>query len=193
MPFEDFNQEGAQSEQKDSATFEKTYESTMGVWFEIGQNVKDAMMQRGWTEADIGDFDNALDEAAQNIIIHGGNFDIQHEEGEDKETYENRIAAAAKDPEKRSRPVVVAAHFDADSVDVVIQGVPGRLFDEASVPDPTADENLLETHGKGMKISGEDSDAVYYDAEHGIAVLKKFKEHAAWRSLRKGMKLEDLK
>lgn len=68
----------------------------------------------------------ALEEAIINAIRHGNRFD-------------------------RSKVVRIEAHINQRRTEIIVEDE-GPGFDRASVPDPTADENLHSLHGRGLLL-----------------------------------------
>ena len=87
-------------------------------------------------------------EATNNAIIHGNN----------------------SDPQKN---VKIEIHSDQSQLKVLIEDQ-GRGFDFASIPDPTAPENLEKINGRGIFLMERLSDEILY-MEDGRVVELKFK------------------
>jgi serine/threonine-protein kinase RsbW len=119
---------------------------------------------RKFRNADGSEFDIeiALREALTNAIVHGN-----HE-----------------DPEKR---VYVTSHCGQDGeVSITIRDQ-GQGFDNRAVPDPTAPENTLSPHGRGIYLVQALMDEVRFE-EGGTVVNMRKKPNASSSAQRKGIK-----
>jgi serine/threonine-protein kinase RsbW len=102
------------------------------------------------SEADI---ETAVHEALANAVVHGN----------------------CKNPEKR---VYVVCHCDLDGGISITIGDQGQGFDNRAVPDPTAPENQLLAHGRGIYLMRASMDEVRFDSE-GVVVRMRKKPNAA--------------
>jgi len=94
----------------------------------------------------------AVHEALANAVVHG-----------------NRL-----DPNKRVG-VACRCYIDGE-VSIAIRDH-GRGFDSSSLPDPTAPENQLSTHGRGIYLMQASMDEVHFD-EGGVVVRMRKKSNA---------------
>jgi serine/threonine-protein kinase RsbW len=82
--------------------------------------------------------ETALREALANAIVHGGKNDDRH-------------------------TVQLSVACDEDhEIQMVVRG-PGSGFDPNSVPDPTTNQNMYETHGRGLYLINQLMDEVRYE------------------------------
>lgn len=73
--------------------------------------------------------------------------------------------------ESSEEPVGVTFTVEGDSIELLVRDQ-GRGFDPEEVPDPTNDENLLKTSGRGLKMIRKLMDQVSYSfPEEGGTVL----------------------
>ena len=92
----------------------------------------------------------ALDEALINAMHHGNlEVDSVLRKTENEEGYYNLIKARKKESPFCHRRVRVEAEFSDDHICVQITD-DGLGFDPASIPDPTAKENLHSVSGRGL-------------------------------------------
>lgn len=104
------------------------------------------------------DIELALREAITNAVVHGNNHD----------------------PDKR---VEVVCRFSLDGeVSITIRDQ-GQGFDSGALPDPTAVENRLSTHGRGVYLMRALMDEVWF--EEGGAVVNMRKPNGSSRANRK--------
>ena len=94
----------------------------------------------------------ALHEALTNAVVHGS-----HE-----------------DPDKR---VYVLCRCSVDGEVLLTIRDQGQGFDSSAIPDPTAEENLLSTHGRGIYLMHTLMDEVSFD-EGGVVVRMRKKANA---------------
>lgn len=106
-----------------------------------------------------GDIEMALREALANAVIHGN----------------------GKNPRKR---VYVTCRCYMDGQVLITVRDEGRGFDSSAVPDPTFQENLLFTHGRGIYLMKTLMDEVSFE-EGGAVVTMRKKSNASSAEQRK--------
>lgn len=148
------------------------YPSELDSGYKAGQDVKRELALRGWSEAEVNHFDNAVDEVVQNAVIHG-NLKVQHAKGESPDEYRRKEEAAEHDPQLHAKKVEVVMRFEADMVEVTVQGEPAP-FAPDKVPDPTTEEGLMNPDGRGMWITAMVCEVPpYFEPARGITILWK--------------------
>ncbi len=114
---------------------------------QLAQEVVGRLEERGFEEELCFAVRLALEEALSNAIKHG-----------------NR-----SDPHKR---IMVSACIDDDGAAITVADE-GNGFDPASVPDPTADENLEKPCGRGIMLMRAYMDKVEYnDRGNEVRIIK---------------------
>ena len=93
---------------------------------EVQKKILDEVERRGYVPDALFAIKLALEEALINAIKHGNKMD-------------------------RSKTVRIEAAIGDDETQLVVEDE-GPGFDRASVPDPTADENLERLHGRGILL-----------------------------------------
>jgi serine/threonine-protein kinase RsbW len=78
-----------------------------------------------------------------------------------REALANAIVHGCKNDERQTIQLSVVCDEDRE-VQIVVRN-PGTGFDPTSVPDPTADENIYETHGRGLYLISRLMDEVRYE------------------------------
>ena len=78
-----------------------------------------------------------------------------------REALANAIIHGCKNDERQTIQLSVACDEDRE-VQMVVRN-PGTGFDPTSVPDPTVDENIYETHGRGLYLISRLMDEVRYE------------------------------
>jgi serine/threonine-protein kinase RsbW len=111
------------------------------------RTILDALAELGWTERELFGVHLALEEAVMNAIKHGN----------------------ALDPAKTVH-VVARASPHRTSVKITDQG---SGFDPSTVPDPTLEENLLKTTGRGVMLMRHYMTSVRYNRAGNSVELKK--------------------
>jgi len=149
-------------------------ESKLSSANEAAEKIVGELTKRGWTEDERGHFENAVDEAVQNAIIHG-NWGLEHIKGETNEEYLERERLAEADSNNK-KSVDITLRFEPDLVEVTIQATPRPFFNPEEVPDPTTEEGLEKASGRGMFLSTMLSDYSKFDPKNGGTVLGKFKK-----------------
>lgn len=127
---------------------QQTFASVPQMACELIRSVVSELETRGWTESDMFAIHMALEESIMNAIKHGNKCD----------------------PAKQ---VTVRFQLFEDRFEVVIrdQGAGFRLED---VPDPTLEENLENTSGRGVMLIQQFMDQVeYQDGGCQVAMLKR--------------------
>lgn len=114
---------------------------------EVVEKVEKQLLDLGWTSDEIGGFDVAISEAMANAIVHGN-----HDDKSKKVTVEIDLG-------EREATVSVANE--------------GGGFDVSAVMDPTADENILKTSGRGIFLMRQYCDTVEFLDGGKKAVLTK--------------------
>ena len=102
------------------------FQSNFDTGCEVQQRILDEVERHGFNTNSLFATRLALEEALVNAIKHGNKLD----------------------PAKK---VVVEARVSADRVEIEIEDQ-GPGFDRASVPDPTAEENLCKCSGRGILL-----------------------------------------
>ena len=117
----------------------------------------------------------ALEEALANAIVHG-NLEIgSNMRDQDDGTYEELMATRLKQPPFQSRRVRVAATFTTHQTVFEICDE-GKGFDVSALPDPTAEDRLSRSHGRGLLLIQSLVDEVRYnECGNQITLVK-------WRS-----------
>ena len=105
----------------------------------------------------------ALDEALANAIVHGNQ----------------------SDPSKAVR-IGVALQRDG-SLLIIVKDV-GSGFDVDCIPEPTAEENLMMTHGRGIFLIRRLVDEVRFHFESGTEICMHFRPPPKMQAVRKGSK-----
>lgn len=114
----------------------------------------------------------ALTEAMANALIHG-NLEVSSDlrEQASDEFYQTIDARRGQEP-YASRRVDVIMRFSQASATFVIRDQ-GKGFDRASVPDPTAPENLLRASGRGILLMKTYCNTVAWnDAGNEVTMVK---------------------
>ncbi len=106
---------------------------------EVSREITVILKDAGISDAVIFDVRVALEEALRNAMIHGNKMDP-----------EKKVTVGAKITEKD-----LVVHVEDD----------GEGFEPESVPDPTDEENILKTSGRGVYLIRHLMDKVSY--EHG--------------------------
>ena len=135
---------------------ESVFESQEKSAQEISELVIKKTIERGWSFKDpdeIGNFPMAVIEAAANAIKHGN-----HEM-----------------PDKK---VTVETDIDAEHATVIIRDE-GEGFDPGIVPNPIAEERLLQTSGRGVFLMRELCDKFEYRDGGRTVELTKYKTKPA--------------
>ena len=97
---------------------------------EVADAIAGRLRELGWTEEnDIDQFTLAIQEGLVNAAKHGNRYDSH-------------------------KKVTVEVNLTHDEAWVTISDE-GKGFDQNKVPDPTTQEGLLETHGRGVLIMGQ--------------------------------------
>ncbi len=105
----------------------------------------------------------ALDEALANAIIHGNQ----------------------SDPSKAVR-IGVALKEDGGLLIIVKDVGPG--FDVARIPEPTTEENLMMTHGRGIFLIKRLVDELWFHFENGTEICMRFRPPLKMKAIRKKSK-----
>jgi serine/threonine-protein kinase RsbW len=101
----------------------------------------------GCVPAGVSDVEIALREALANAIIHGNHED-------------------------RRKHVHVTCCCEPDEVSITVKDE-GRGFDISSVPDPTAPENIVSVHGRGVHVIKALMDEVRFEEGGSVIHMKK--------------------
>ena len=116
----------------------------------------------------------ALEEAISNAIIHG-NLEVSSKLRDlEDESFERMIAFRLEKTPFGSRRVQIEARFSETEVTFTITDE-GPGFDIAAIPDPTEDENVLLTHGRGLFLMRSFMDNVTHNANGNQVTLVKRK------------------
>lgn len=102
----------------------------------------------------------ALDEALANAIIHGNQ----------------------SDPSKAVR--IGVALKEEGGLLIIVKDV-GRGFDVACVPEPTTEQNLMMTHGRGIFLIKRLVDEVWFHFENGTEICMGFRPPLQMNAIRK--------
>ena len=103
-----------------------------------------------WSDRDRWQFAMAMDEALINAMHHGNlEIDSGLRESENEQDYYDLVRQRKHESPFCHRRVRVEAEFSDQHICVQISD-DGRGFDPTSVPDPTSDENLHKTNGRGL-------------------------------------------
>ena len=78
-----------------------------------------------------------------------------------REALANAIVHGCKNDDRQTVQLAVACDEDHE-VEMVVRG-PGSGFDPRSVPDPTVNQNVYETHGRGLYLIKQLMDEVHYE------------------------------
>lgn len=115
----------------------------------------------------------AVGEAVINAIVHG-NLEIESESRDEPgDVYDKQIEARRLDPRFRHRRVRIICRYTAHAGRVTVRDE-GRGFDAAAVPDPTAEENLSRSYGRGILLIRAFFDDVYYsDKGNAVTMVKR--------------------
>jgi serine/threonine-protein kinase RsbW len=103
----------------------------------VHNGANELLLSKGWSEDERADVTLAIDEALTNAIRHG----------------------CKNDPTKE---VQCLLSFDDAGEIVIVVRDPGAGFDPKAVPDPTEDENLLKSSGRGVLLINQLMDAVEF-------------------------------
>lgn len=104
----------------------------------------------GWTDRDRWQFAMAMDEALVNAMHHGNlEVDSKLRDSDNDSEYYDEIQSRKARPPFCHRRVRVEAEFSEQHVCVQISD-DGDGFDPSSIGDPTAEENLHKTSGRGL-------------------------------------------
>ena len=104
----------------------------------------------GWTDRDRWQFAMAMDEALVNAMHHGNlEVDSKLRDSDNESDYYDEIQSRKNKPPFCHRRVRVEAEFSEQHICVQISD-DGQGFDPSNVGDPTAEENLLKTSGRGL-------------------------------------------
>jgi len=123
---------------------------------EAEKALRQELLGQGWTDKEIGEFpEMAFREALINAIKHG----TLEQEG-------------VSEDEKMKRKVLVKLGFREGHVAVTIRDQ-GMGFNPKKVSDPTAEENLQKSSGRGMLFMNQYSDSVAFnDSGNEVTLLK---------------------
>lgn len=78
-----------------------------------------------------------------------------------REALANAIIHGCKNDDRQTVQLSVACDEDC-GIEMVVRG-PGNGFDPKSIPDPTIDQNIYETHGRGLYLINQLMDEVRYE------------------------------
>lgn len=125
------------------------------------------------TERDQMSVGMALEEALTNAVVHG-NLEVSSKlRDRDDNSFEQAIAQNLQTPLFSERRVDVTARFSQAEAAFVI-GDEGPGFDVNRLPDPTDDENLSLTHGRGVFLMRSFMDEVVYNnAGNQVTLVKR--------------------
>lgn len=140
----------------------------------FGSKVEEKLRELGWTDEDVGNFSIAVDEAIANALIHG-NLGIEgKKEDESREAYDLRVAEIAGNAENRGKRIRIEIHVAGGVAEVKVHD-DGKGFERKQVPDPTTDEKLMGTTGRGIFLMEKFSDDPLVFSEKGDVILTKRK------------------
>ncbi len=133
-----------------------SFESTPGKAMEVADAVEERLRGLGWTEEQLGNFKVAIHEGIINAVVHGN-------EG---------------DPAKKvDVELNIVKDVDGEEMAEITIIDEGKGFDPDTVPDPTEGENLLEGHGRGLYIMGDETDvAPEFLPNQGRLILRRKKD-----------------
>lgn len=125
------------------------------------------------TERDQMSVGLALEEALTNAVVHG-NLEVSSKLRDlDDNSFEDAIAFNLEQPHFSERRVDVTARFSETEASFVI-GDQGPGFDVNQLPDPTDDEHLTLTHGRGVFLMRSFMDQVVYNnAGNQVTLVKR--------------------
>ena len=104
---------------------------------EISREVTDELRSLGTHEGLIFDIQVAMEEALRNAMIHGNKFDPQKKVSVEAEVVGGKVRVCVEDE--------------------------GAGFVSSNVPDPTDEENILKTSGRGVYMINHLMDEVKYE------------------------------
>ena len=107
-------------------TYNKSFPSDPDLLPEIEEYILEIAKKAGLDPEKFNNLALSVSEAAANSILHGNNAD------------------AAKEVE-------ITVHYDDKMISIIFKDQ-GKGFDLKSIPDPTAPENILKDHGRGIHI-----------------------------------------
>jgi serine/threonine-protein kinase RsbW len=136
--------------------FDQFIASDLQIGNQIVLHIVSRMEEMGWRESELFGIQMALEEAIVNAIKHG-----------------NRC-----DREKRVH-IVVEVTGDSFYLRVTDEG---QGFDPGKVPDCTADENLEECSGRGLKLLNHYMDEVLYNEAGNSLEVRKRRWHPGRRT-----------
>ena len=114
----------------------------------------------------------ALEEAIVNAIVHG-NLEVSSDLRErDDDLFEQTVEQRAGDPRYKHRTVRITTFLTPACAEFCVEDQ-GPGFDVASIPDPTAPENLMRPSGRGLLLMRTFMDDVSYNADGNCVTLRK--------------------
>ena len=115
---------------------------------EISREVIDELRSLGTHEGLIFDIQVAMEEALRNAMIHGNKFDPQKKVSVEAEVVGGKVRVCVEDE--------------------------GAGFVSSNVPDPTDEENILKTSGRGVYMINHLMDEVKYENGGRRVVMVKY-------------------
>lgn len=137
----------------------------------MSDSIAKAMRTAGWEENDIDAMKDAFEEAFVNAIAHG-TFGIKKEN--DSDDLKALSKQAYKDT-KTDKKIHIRLDVDNNRAIVVVRDE-GPGFDWKNVPDPTAQENLMKTSGRGTLFMKFYMNEVNYNEAGNEITLIKYKD-----------------
>lgn len=161
MGFENNKKEAGQSpERKDRFSGDHwVLESGLLLGEEVADAVVERLIERGWSEDEIGNFFSVIKEATDNAVIHG-NWNIQKKDYPNEDAYKDAIYEREKIRNNDEKKVTIDIHLsdDGEDLDVTI-GDEGLGFSKDDIPDPTSGEGITKTSGRGWYMMNALADA----------------------------------
>jgi len=111
------------------------------------QTIVTAAENHGYVESDLFALQLSLEEALSNAIRHGNRQDSQ-------------------------KIINIRYHVSQERIDIYVADE-GTGFDPTNVPDPTADENLENPHGRGIMLMRAYMNLVEYNQEGNVVHIVK--------------------
>jgi serine/threonine-protein kinase RsbW len=127
----------------------------------------------GWAEDEIDWLKLGFREALVNAVAHG-NFGVAKEEGSEKGLAELMKEKLEDDPEKKNTRVRVALIIEENKIEITITDE-GNGFDYKNVANPTAQNGLYKSTGRGIFLAKQFFDSVEHKEKGNVVTLIKEK------------------
>nr|HPN73547.1 ATP-binding protein [Candidatus Omnitrophota bacterium] len=114
---------------------------------ELSREITDELRSSGASEEQVFDIRVAIEEALRNAMIHGNKLDPAKKVSVEADLSEGRVRICVEDE--------------------------GDGFDPGKIPDPTAEENILKTSGRGVYMMNHLMDDVSYDKGGRRVIMEK--------------------